>query len=292
MVPEGTVQIMFLTPTGKVTSLQRMATQAFPETYTCRLHVFHAVINPETTGPSTNYFVSLSSESQLRKHSEENGPSQAYVNASGPQQAYQAGAHFVQRGQQQRSGASRESNNTNTNKGNRSSQRQEGFRSQQNQYLQEALNRDLTNKLLPGVKTGENAASRLESYNSNRAVVLAITTRQMGFGVTCIFSALAQLPANSGWWETLVEGGITSASRAQSFIQVHHMKRTRYSSICLSIMARLPKRQVGGRPYQNYTQRNLKKAVLAVRKGMSLRDASTQYEVPTFPRKQFSSVPT
>nr|XP_018912135.1 PREDICTED: uncharacterized protein LOC109040608 [Bemisia tabaci] len=38
----------------------------------------HAVINPKTTGPSTNYFVSLSLESQLRKHLEENGPK--YIN--------------------------------------------------------------------------------------------------------------------------------------------------------------------------------------------------------------------
>ncbi|CAH0392011.1 unnamed protein product [Bemisia tabaci] len=119
--------------------------------------------------------------------------SNAFVNASSPQQSYNAGAHIVQQGQQQRSGGRR----TNTNsKGSRSSNRQESHRSKQNQDLQEALNRDLTNKLLPGVKTGENAASRLESYNTNRAVVIAITTRQMGFGVACIFTALAQMPPN------------------------------------------------------------------------------------------------
>ncbi|CAH0381202.1 unnamed protein product [Bemisia tabaci] len=44
-----------------------------------------------------------------------------------------------------------------------------------------------------------------------------------------ILNVLGDLLDGSGWVETLVEAGITSSGRAQSFIQVHHIKRTRHA---------------------------------------------------------------
>lgn len=47
-------------------------------------------------------------------------------------------------------------------------------------------------KLFPGIKNAEDAANRLESVQTFKAITLTITTRQIGFGTVNICMALNQ----------------------------------------------------------------------------------------------------
>ncbi|CAG9773471.1 unnamed protein product [Ceutorhynchus assimilis] len=66
------------------------------------------------------------------------------------------------------------------------------MREQRSKISMDDLNEELKKKLFPGIKNAQSAMYRLESLQTAKAVELAVTTRQIGFGVVHLFVALRQ----------------------------------------------------------------------------------------------------
>ncbi|KAG5867922.1 hypothetical protein JTB14_019741 [Gonioctena quinquepunctata] len=77
-------------------------------------------------------------------------------------------------------------------RGNYNDNRVVAHRKQMSAVTEKDLSDELRKKLFPGIKTSDDAMSRLEALQTFKAIELCITTRQIGFGTVQIFMALRQ----------------------------------------------------------------------------------------------------